>query len=209
MNRGPSEVTVAQSVRCDELSKFSWRALVAIGIAKWDNKINSKMAEHLFIMKWLSMARKRKVFSKSVVKELHWLIDEGKQKSINANLKFRLEYLYYKSSDDKAMHNSYFKLTRIIEKLKKHGWKSFLLTPKQWSNLYEINQKRNNNYIFMDEAQLQRSFGNFGEITEPFYIRVDGDIDGAKCTFKKYELVIDRIENTSDGLCLFHFKTEL
>ncbi|ECG5347896.1 DUF2913 family protein [Salmonella enterica] len=208
MKRGPSEVIIERSARRDELSKVSWSALVAIGIAKRDNKINSKMAEHLFIMKWLAVAKKRKVFSKSVVKELHWLIDEGKQKSVNANLKFRLEYLYYKSSDDKAMHNSYFKLTRVIEKLKKMGWKSFLLTPKQWGNLCEINQNRNNNHIFMDEVKLQRSFGNFGEITEPFYIRVDGDIDGAKCIFEKYELAISFLENTSDGLCFFHFKPE-
>ncbi|HIH1543527.1 TPA: hypothetical protein ACYJH5_000217 [Salmonella enterica] len=60
----------------------------------------------------------------------------------------------------------------------------------------------------MDEVKLQRSFGNFGEITEPFYIRVDGDIDGAKCIFEKYELAISFLENTSDGLCFFHFKPE-
>ncbi|HIH1543528.1 TPA: DUF2913 family protein [Salmonella enterica] len=130
MKRGPSEVIIERSARRDELSKVSWSALVAIGIAKRDNKINSKMAEHLFIMKWLAVAKKRKVFSKSVVKELHWLIDEGKQKSVNANLKFRLEYLYYKSSDDKAMHNSYFKLTRVIEKLKKNGVEKFLAHTK-------------------------------------------------------------------------------
>ncbi|WP_431618696.1 hypothetical protein [Citrobacter europaeus] len=65
----------------DDLEAFTWSALVAIGIATQDRKINSKMSEHLFIMHWLAIAKKRKLFSRSIVNELQWLIDEGKKKA--------------------------------------------------------------------------------------------------------------------------------
>ncbi|MGP8846820.1 DUF2913 family protein, partial [Enterobacter hormaechei] len=109
---------------------FTWSALVAIGIAIKDHKIYSKMSEHLFIMHWLAIAKKRKIFSKSIVSELQWLIDEGKKKSINAQLKFKIEYLYATSSGDVTMQNDYFKFTHTIEVLRNNGWESFLLTPE-------------------------------------------------------------------------------
>ncbi|HHQ4088187.1 TPA: DUF2913 family protein, partial [Citrobacter freundii] len=64
----------------DELETFTWSALVAIGIAIMDNRIYSKMSEHIFIMNWLAIAKKRKLFPKSIANELQWLIDEGKKK---------------------------------------------------------------------------------------------------------------------------------
>ncbi|MDA6494993.1 DUF2913 family protein, partial [Escherichia coli] len=69
-------------------------------------------------MHWLAIAKKRKIFSKSIVSELQWLIDEGKKKSINAQLKFKIEYLYATSSGDVTMQNDYFKFTHTIEVLR-------------------------------------------------------------------------------------------
>ncbi|HHN8545179.1 MULTISPECIES: DUF2913 family protein [Citrobacter freundii complex] len=192
----------------DELEAFTWSALVAIGIALQDHKIHSKMSEHIFIMHWLAIAKKRKLFSRSVANELQWLIDEGKKKSINAQLKFKIEYLYATSSGDVTMQNDYFKFTHTIEMLRNNGWQNFLLTPEKWRNLHDKIKVRKGNFIFMDDTRLQECFGAQGEIVKPFCIRVYGDVEFAKLTFIKHHLPVEFVKDISNEFHHFQFLTD-
>ena len=192
----------------DELEAFTWSALVAIGIAIQDHKIHSKMSEHIFIMHWLAIAKKRKLFSRSVANELQWLIDEGKKKSINAQLKFKIEYLYATSSGDVTMQNDYFKFTHTIEMLRNNGWQNFLLTPEKWRDLHDKIKVRKGNFIFMDDTRLQECFGAQGEIVKPFCIRVYGDVEFAKLTFIKHHLPVEFVKDISNEFHHFQFLTD-
>lgn len=192
----------------DELEAFTWSALVAIGIALQDHKIHSKMSEHIFIMHWLAIAKKRKLFSRSVANELQWLIDEGKKKSINAQLKFKIEYLYATSSGDVTMQNDYFKFTHTIEMLRNNGWQNFLLTPEKWRDLHDKIKVRKDNFIFMDDTRLQECFGAQGEIVKPFCIRVYGDVEFAKLTFIKHHLPVEFVKDISNEFHHFQFLTD-
>ncbi|WP_288626352.1 DUF2913 family protein [uncultured Citrobacter sp.] len=192
----------------DELEAFTWSALVAIGIALQDHKIHSKMSEHIFIMHWLAIAKKRKLFSRSVANELQWLIDEGKKKSINAQLKFKIEYLYATSSGDVTMQNDYFKFTHTIEMLRNNGWQNFLLTPEKWRGLHDKIKVRKGNFIFMDDTRLQECFGAQGEIVKPFCIRVYGDVEFAKLTFIKHHLPVEFVKDISNEFHHFQFLTD-
>lgn len=192
----------------DELEAFTWSALVAIGIAIQDHKIHSKMSEHIFIMHWLAIAKKRKLFSRSVANELQWLIDEGKKKNINAQLKFKIEYLYATSSGDVTMQNDYFKFTHTIEILRNNGWQNFLLTPEKWRNLHDKIKVRKGNFIFMDDTRLQECFGAQGEIVKPFCIRVYGDVEFAKSTFIKHHLPVEFVKDISNEFHHFQFLTD-
>lgn len=156
-------------------------------------------------MHWLAIAKKRKIFSKSIVSELQWLIDEGKKKSINAQLKFKIEYLYATSSGDVIMKNDYFKFTHTIEVLRNNGWESFLLTPEKWQGLHESIKVRKGDFIFMDDARLQECFGVQGEIVKPFCIRVYGDVEFAKLTFIKHNLPVEFVKHISNEFHYFNF----
>lgn len=205
MVRDSGRVSTLRHHYQDDLETFTWSALVAIGIAIKDHKIYSKMSEHLFIMHWLAIAKKRKIFSKSIVSELQWLIDEGKKKSINAQLKFKIEYLYATSSGDVTMQNDYFKFTHTIEVLKNNGWESFLFTPEKWQGLHESIKVRKGDFIFMDDARLQECFGVQGEIVKPFCIRVYGDVEFAKLTFIKHNLPVEFVKHISNEFHYFNF----
>ncbi|HFI2736681.1 TPA: DUF2913 family protein [Citrobacter freundii] len=205
MVRDSGRVSTLRHHYQDDLETFTWSALVEIGIAIKDHKIYSKMSEHLFIMHWLAIAKKRKIFSKSIVSELQWLIDEGKKKSINAQLKFKIEYLYATSSGDVTMQNDYFKFTHTIEVLRNNGWESFLLTPEKWQGLHESIKVRKGDFIFMDDARLQECFGVQGEIVKPFCIRVYGDVEFAKLTFIKHNLPVEFVKHISNEFHYFNF----
>ncbi|HHG9065334.1 TPA: DUF2913 family protein [Citrobacter freundii] len=205
MVRDSGRVSTLRHHYQDDLETFTWSALVAIGIAIKDHKIYSKMSEHLFIMHWLAIAKKRKIFSKRIVSELQWLIDEGKKKSLNAQLKFKIEYLYATSSGDVTMQNDYFKFTHTIEVLRNNGWESFLLTPEKWQGLHESIKVRKGDFIFMDDARLQECFGVQGEIVKPFCIRVYGDVEFAKLTFIKHNLPVEFVKHISNEFHYFNF----
>ena len=205
MVRDSGRVSTLRHHYQDDLETFTWSALVAIGIAIKDHKIYSKMSEHLFIMHWLAIAKKRKIFSKSIVSELQWLIDEGKKKSINAQLKFKIEYLYATSSGDVTMQNDYFKFTHTIEVLRNNGWESFQLTPEKWQGHHESIKVRKGDFIFMDDARLQECFGVQGEIVKPFCIRVYGDVEFAKLTFIKHNLPVEFVKHISNEFHYFNF----
>ncbi|AMH13480.1 MULTISPECIES: DUF2913 family protein [Citrobacter] len=192
----------------DELETFTWSALVAVGIAIQDQKVYSKISEHLFIMNWLAIAKKRKIFSKTIANELQWLIEEGKRKSINAQLKFKIEYLYATSSGDVTMQSYYFKFTHVIENLRNNGWKSFLLTPGKWRDLSEDVKVRKGNFIFMDDTRLQECFGTQGEILKPFCLRVYGDVEFAKSLFIKNNLPVEFVKHTSNEFYYFYFNLD-
>ena len=205
MVRDSGRVSTLRHHYQDDLETFTWSALVAIGIAIKDHKIYSKMSEHLFIIHWLAIAKKRKIFSKRIVSELQWLIDEGKKKSLNAQLKFKIEYLYATSSGDVTMQNDYFKFTHTIEVLRNNGWESFLLTPEKWQGLHESIKVRKGDFIFMDDARLQECFGVQGEIVKPFCIRVYGDVEFAKLTFIKHNLPVEFVKHISNEFHYFNF----
>ena len=192
----------------DELETFTWSALVAVGIAIHDHKIYSKMSEHLFIMNLLATAKKRKIFSKIVANEIQWLIDEGKKKSINAQLKFKIEYLYATSSGDVTMQSYYFKFTHVIEVLRNNGWEHFLLTPGKWRDLSENIKIRKGNFIFMDDARLQECFGIQGQILKPFCLRVYGDVEFAKSLFIKNNLPVEFVKHPSNEFYYFYFLSD-
>ncbi|WP_410750432.1 DUF2913 family protein [Citrobacter sp. U14242] len=192
----------------DELETFTWSALVAVGIAIQDQKVCSKISEHLFIINWLAIAKKRKIFSKTIANELQWLIEEGKRKSINAQLKFKIEYLYATSSGDVTMQSYYFKFTHVIERLRNNGWASFLLTPGKWCDLSENVKVRKGNFIFMDDTRLQECFGTQGEILKPFCLRVYGDVEFAKSLFIKNNLPVEIVKHTSNEFYYFYFNLD-
>ncbi|WP_262121938.1 DUF2913 family protein [Serratia ficaria] len=69
-----------------ELAHFAWCLLVALRIEQQYGKSLSGLLEHLFIMRWLTNAQKRKLFSRSIAPDIHWLLSQGKRYGLGANL---------------------------------------------------------------------------------------------------------------------------
>lgn len=188
-----------------DLNHFTWCALIATGMAIFDNKINSTLSEHLFIMKWLSVAGKRKQFAKSIQGELQWLLNEGRRKGVSANLKFKIEYLYSTCCNDVSMLSDFFRFTHAVDELKEHGWECLMMTHNKWKKIREKPLDISGNVVFLNEIMLQTSFSTTGVLLTPFYIRVFGDFLLAKNEFEKYGLKPNWIQNANNGINHFYF----
>lgn len=83
-----------------------------------DNKIHSSFSEHIFIFNCLVVAKKRKLFSKLVAQNIDWLLIEGRSKGVNANLKFKIEYLRSVCCKKLVSQSILFRFTRAPARLK-------------------------------------------------------------------------------------------
>ncbi|HHR3897977.1 TPA: DUF2913 family protein [Salmonella enterica] len=181
-----------------KLASFTWAALVALKLAVQDGKISSALSEHLFMMNWLSVARKRKLFSKQVAPEIQWLLTEGRNKGVNANLKLKVEYLYFTSQETTSEQSAYFRFTHAIEELGTHGWDSYFLTSRKWDLLNQGEFGLSGNFIFMEGERVQGCFDRNGKLHRELPLRVCGDVDMAERFFTDNKIVID-IQRDANG----------
>ncbi|ENB7844739.1 DUF2913 family protein [Salmonella enterica subsp. enterica serovar Newport] len=193
--------------RNEILESFSWSALVAIKMGWRDGKITSELSEHVFIMNWLATARKRKCFPRTVSSEIDWLINDGRQKGHNAGLRIKLEYIYSTCQKDISGQADYFRFTRVMEILKREGWKGYLLTPAKWKQLKREKIGDRDNLIFMDEGEVKISFDHNGRLIHSLKLRVCGDIKMAERMFEDNHLPV-RTECQDEARYYFYLQPE-
>ncbi|EIV7690290.1 DUF2913 family protein [Salmonella enterica] len=194
--------------RNENLESFSWAGLVAMKMAWREGNITSGFSEHVFIMNWLTTARKSKLFPQAASSEIDYLINDGRMKGHNSGLRTKLEYIYSCCQKDIRKQAAYFRFTRIMEVLKNEGWKGYLLTSAKWKALRRESFGAKENFIFMSEADVKVSFNSNGRLTRALELRVSGDIKTAESVFENYYLPV-RTECQDGGRYYFYLFPEL
>lgn len=182
---------------------FTWSALVAIKIAEQDDKISSPFTEHMFIMNWLSEAQKKKLFSKEVAADIDWLISEGRNKGVNARLKFKIECLRTACGKDNKPKSALLRFASIFELLDVNGWECYLATAPEWKKISKSEIKTHGNFIYVQERKIRESFGKDGGLLCQLKLRVSGDVETAENIFRDNALNVE-IQHIED-LNQFYF----
>ncbi|WP_253684612.1 DUF2913 family protein [Edwardsiella tarda] len=111
---------------------------MAVRLAERDEQMPPPLQTHLFIMRWLATAQKRKVFSKAQAPDILWLQAQGKKYGFLAKLRQKVEYIYYiycSGAGLLAEQSDLFRLTYLIETMKGMGWLNVLVNDAEWDNL--------------------------------------------------------------------------
>ncbi|WP_208952251.1 DUF2913 family protein [Rahnella sp. ChDrAdgB13] len=170
-------MTVAYQTRpTSELSHLAWCLLVAVRLAQQEGKAQSPLQQHVFIMKWLTTAQKRRLQPKNVAPDIAWLLTQGKRYGFAANLLKKVDYIYRSSAGELATQSILFRFTYFIETLKTMGWLDFLVTPKDWESNWKCSETAS--AVYTPKAQLHPSFDDAGTLIKPLPIRFTGDISG-------------------------------
>lgn len=141
----------------------------------------------MFIMQWLSVAQKMKIFAKSLAPDIIWLQEQGKLYGPSARLYSKLEYIWLASSGELAKQSTLFRFTCVIDTLRTMGWKDYLLSDTDWESDWTIGTETP--AIYTQKSKLHCSFDSAGDLVSPFEVRITGKPDGIFPLLEQCKLV--------------------
>lgn len=95
----------------ESLTHLAWCILTAVGLALREGKLNTALQTHMFIMQWLLVAQKRKLFSRELASGIIWLQEQGKRYGPSARLYHKVEYIWLASSGELTQQSTLFRFT--------------------------------------------------------------------------------------------------
>ena len=100
---------------------LAWCALVALALARKNGDVLSPVQENLFLTRWLAAALKQRRFSRDVTPDIEWMLKQGRQLGVRANLASKLDYVWRSCTGELTEQNDMFRLTYALETAKRHG----------------------------------------------------------------------------------------
>ncbi|WP_145033878.1 DUF2913 family protein [Pantoea ananatis] len=97
---------------------LAWCGLVALQLAKQDGTVITPAQESLFLTRWLAVAEKQRRFRKELASDIRWLLKEGREKGVRADLTGKLEYLWRSGSADLLAQNDLYRLQHALQQTK-------------------------------------------------------------------------------------------
>ncbi|MFN1131313.1 DUF2913 family protein [Lelliottia nimipressuralis] len=147
----------------DKIGHLAWRALVALQLARQDGLITSESQENLFITRWFALAKKQRRFSRDVATDIDWILSQGRSLGIRARLKHKLDYIWRSCTGELLEQNDMFRLTYAIELVMEHEWVYHILSDRDWSSRYQLQQSAFVNSICLLKSVLDIAFNDDGK----------------------------------------------
>ena len=183
-----------------ELAHLAWCLLVALRIEVNDGRSASDLQQHVFIMRWLANAQKRKLFPRSVADDILWLQAQGKLYGFKANLRGKVEYIYRASAGALASQSDLFRFTYAVETLKNMGWDDHLVSDIEWKTAQAGSTLVS--AVFTRKTALKTSFDDRQMLIQPLILRMTGDISGVPALFAQCALTVEQRDD-EQGFSVF------
>jgi len=154
---------------------LAWCGLIALYMARNAGAVSSPAQENLFLCRWLARAEKKRLFRRELANDIRWLLKEGREKGIRADLPGKLEYLWRASSGDLLAQNDLFRLEHILHAITLTGINYGVLSETEWegSHVPVLNPKIPG--IFLSKSDLQTGFDEQGGQVKPIATRITAD----------------------------------
>lgn len=155
---------------------LAWCGLIALHMARQDGQAGTPAQETLFLTRWLAVAEKQRRFSKELAPEIRWLLREGREKGIRADLPGKLEYLWLTGSDALLTQNDLSRLQHALQALQMAGWVYRLLDEGQWQGRKALRLNPSVSGLYLHKDSLHAGFNPAGLQTAPLPARITGDL---------------------------------
>ncbi|QNE50902.1 MULTISPECIES: DUF2913 family protein [Enterobacteriaceae] len=164
----------------EKAGNLAWCALVALATARQDCAVVSLAQENLFLTRWLSNALKQRRFSRDVTPDIEWLLRQGREQGVRANLSAKLEYLWRFSNGEQAVQSDLFRLTYALDTAREMHWIYRMLSRREWSGRQAVNLNASVNGIYLVRKSLETAFDDNGCQVAPLMVRLTGAVDGVQ-----------------------------
>ena len=156
---------------------LAWCALVALNMARNAGTVNSPAQENLFLCRWLATAEKRRLFRRELANDIRWLLKEGREKGLRADLRGKLEYLWRASSGDLLKQNDLFRLQHILHAITLTGLNYGVLSETEWEGRHSVKLNPKIPGLYMRKADLDNGFSEDGTQVKSLAVRITADLN--------------------------------
>lgn len=156
---------------------LAWCGLIALHMARQDGQAGTPAQETLFLTRWLAIAEKQRRFSKELAPEIRWLLRDGREKGIRADLPVKLEYLWLTGGDALLTQNDLSRLQHVLQALQMAGWVDRLPDEGQWQGRKALRLNPSVSGLYLHKDSLNAGFNPAGLQTAPLPARITGDLD--------------------------------
>lgn len=158
------------------VSHLAWCGLVALHTARLDGLVNSSAQDNLFLTRWLATAEKQRRFSKALASDISWLLREGREKGLRADLPGKLDYLWRAGSGNLKEQNDLFRLQHALHAVKLTGWIYMVLPESEWSGRRQMKLSPAVSGIYLSQTALDNGFDEHGRQRSALVARITGEL---------------------------------
>ncbi|MFZ4215236.1 DUF2913 family protein [Pantoea endophytica] len=155
---------------------LAWCGLVALNMARQAGTVNSPAQENLFLCRWLATAEKRKLFRRELASDIRWLLKEGRDKGLRADLPGKLEYLWRASRGDLLAQSDLFRLQHVMHAITLTGINYGILTESEWEGRYAVELSSKVPGVFIRKSNLQTGFNADGCQISSLDVRITAEL---------------------------------
>ncbi|MGK3126444.1 DUF2913 family protein [Candidatus Pantoea formicae] len=158
------------------VSHLAWCGLIALNTARRDGIATSPAQDNLFLTRWLATAEKQRRFPRELASDISWLLREGREKGLSADLPGKLDYLWRAGSGNLQAQNDLFRLQHALQALKLTGWIYMVLAESEWSGRRQLRLSPTVSGIYINRNALDSGFDEHGRQRIPLSARITGDL---------------------------------
>jgi len=155
---------------------LAWCGLIALNLARRAGTVSSSAQENLFLCRWLATAEKKRLFRRELANDIRWLLKEGREKGLRADLPGKLEYLWRASSGDLLEQNDLFRLQHIIHAISLTGINYGILTESEWEGRRAVKLSPKVPGLFIRKFDLDKGFDEKGAQVNVLGVRITAEI---------------------------------
>lgn len=178
---------------------LAWCAMVALHTARKFEGICGDAQESLFLTRWLSDARKKKLFHRSAAKDLNWLLLQGRLLGPRARLSDKIAWLWFSCSGSLEQQSDMFCFTLALKKAGEQGWKHRQLSATEWSGRRASRLNVSQNGIYILNTSLDSAFADGGRQVNPLLARITGDCASLDKLFRHYGWQLEKTPDETPG----------
>lgn len=164
---------------------LAWCGLIALNMARQTGAVSSAAQENLFLCRWLATAEKKRLFRRELANDIRWLLREGREKGLRADLPGKLEYLWRASSGDLLVQNDLFRFQHVMHAITLTGINYGILTESEWEGRYAVKLSQKVPGVFLRKNDLETGFDDDGGQVNPLAVRITAALPAVDALLKR------------------------
>ena len=141
------------------VSHLAWCGLIALHTARRDGLVTSPAQDNLFLTRWLATAEKQRRFPWDRASDISWLLKEGQEKGLRADLPGKLDYLWRAGNGHLQAQNDLFRLQHAV---KLTGWIHMVLAENEWGGRRQLRLSPSVSGVYLRRSALDNGFNEHG-----------------------------------------------